>query len=229
MRGVELPRERLARHGVHALAEAELLALVLRTGSRGMSAPQLARQLLERFGSLAGLVRAGDAELLATPGLGRAKLGSLRAALELGARLARSELAPGTRLAGPDQVHRHLAPRLRPLRQELFLALLVDSRQRLIAEVEVSRGSLNQSLVHPREVFAPALRESAAAILLAHNHPSGDAEPSPEDHEVTRRLVRAGELLGVQVLDHLVIGGAGYTSFAERGWLVPHRPSRRKG
>jgi DNA repair protein RadC len=232
-RAAELPRERLARHGIHALSVAELLALVLRTGTRGQSASALAQRLLERFGSLAGLVRAGDAELLSTRGLGRAKLASLRAALELGPRLARSELAPGMRLAGPEQVHRHLESRLRPLRQELFLALLVDSRQRLIAEVEVSRGSLNQSLVHPREVFAPALRESAAAILVAHNHPSGDAEPSPEDHEVTRRLVRAGELLGVQVLDHLVIGGSGYTSFAQRGWLAgsgaPSLPAQRRG
>jgi DNA repair protein RadC len=229
----ELPRERLARHGIHALSASELLALVLRTGASGQSAGALAHRLLERFGSLEGIGRAGDAELLAMEGLGPAKLASLRASLELGVRLARSELVPGIRLAGPPQVYRHLAPRMRPLRQELFVALLVDSRERLIAEIEVSRGSLNQSLVHPREVFAPALRESAAAILVAHNHPSGDAEPSPEDHEVTRRLVRAGELLGVHVLDHLVIGGAGYTSFAERGWLAPDptppppRPARR--
>jgi DNA repair protein RadC len=231
---LERPRERLARHGTAALSAAELLALVLRTGGPGRTASALAQRLLERFGSLEGLLRAGDAELLQVAGLGPAKLASLRAALELGARLARSELSPGTRLARPDQAYRHLAPRLRPLRQELFLALLLDSRQRLIGEVEVSRGSLNQSLVHPREVFAPALRESAAAILVAHNHPSGDAEPSPEDHEVTRRLVRAGELLGVRVVDHLVIGGSGFTSFADRGWLDPgpgpgarHGPPRR--
>jgi DNA repair protein RadC len=109
---------------------------------------------------------------------------------------------------------------MRRYRQEVFVVLLLDSRHRLIGEVEVSRGSLNQSLVHPREVFAPALRESAAAILVLHNHPSGDPQPSREDHEVTRRLVRAGEILGIRVVDHLVIGGEEFTSFARSGQLL---------
>ena len=151
--------------------------------------------------------------------MGPAKIGSLRAAFEMGARLARAPLEPGLKLQSPEQVAAHFGARMRRYRQEVFVVLLLDSRHRLIGEVEVSRGSLNQSLVHPREVFAPALRESAAAILVLHNHPSGDPQPSREDHEVTRRLVRAGEILGIRVVDHLVLGGGEFTSFARTGQL----------
>jgi len=215
------PRERLLTGGPGALSLAELVALVLRTGAPGASSLDLAQALLQGFGSLDALVRAGDAELARLTGMGPAKIASLRAALELGARLCRTPLRPGARLAGPEQVVAHFGPRLRALRQEVFSVLLLDSRHRLIREVEVSRGSLNQSLVHPREVFAPAVREAAAAILVVHNHPSGDPRPSREDHEVTRRLARAGEVLGVPVLDHVVVATGGYTSFAESGWLSP--------
>lgn len=215
----ERPRERLQREGAEALALVELLALLIRTGARGRGALQLAHALVERFGSLDALARAGDAELGAVPGMGPAKTASLRAAFELGGRLARAPLEPGLRLHSPEQVAAHFGARMRRYRQEVFVVLLLDSRHRLIGEVEVSRGSLNQSLVHPREVFAPALRESAAAILVLHNHPSGDPQPSREDHEVTRRLVRAGEILGIRVVDHLVLGGESFTSFARTGQL----------
>jgi DNA repair protein RadC len=213
------PRERLWSEGVEALSAVELLALVLRTGARGLPVVELARELLEGFGSLERLARAGDAELAALSGLGPAKIAAVRAALELGARATRAPLRAGERLLGPEQVFAHLGARLGGLRQERFLALLLDSRHRVIREVEVSRGSLDQSLVHPREVFGPALRESAAALVVAHNHPSGDPEPSPEDREVTCRLVSAGQILGVSLLDHVVLGGQGYVSFARRGWL----------
>jgi DNA repair protein RadC len=215
----EQPRERLWAEGVEALSACELLALVLRTGAPGQPVLELARGLWERFGSLERLARAGDAELAALGGMGPAKTAALRAALELGARAARAPLRAGERLVGPEQVFAHLAPRMIGLRQERFLALLLDSRQRVIREVEVSRGSLDQSLVHPREVFGPALREAAAALVVAHNHPSGDPEPSAEDREVTSRLASAGQILGVALLDHVVVGGAGYVSFARRGWL----------
>jgi len=211
----ERPRERLRARGADALASEELIALLLGTGTRGRTALELARALLARFGTLEALARAGDAELATEDGLGPAKIGALRAAFELGTRRASEPLRPGARLESPAQVFAHLAPRLRALRQEVFLVLLVDSRQRLIRELEVSRGSLNQSLVHPREVFAPALREAAAAILVVHNHPSGDPEPSPEDLEVTRRLYRAGELLGIRLLDHVVIAARGYRSLSQ--------------
>ncbi len=215
----ERPRERLRLEGAERLSLAELLALVLRTGAPGQSALAVAGALVRGFETLDGIARAGDAELLAVPGLGRAKLAALRAALELGARHACSPLRPGTRLDSPERVFEHFRPRLRRLRQEVFFALLLDSRHRLIREVEVSRGSLNQSLVHPREVFSPALRESAAALVVVHNHPSGDPEPSREDAEVTRRLAQAGDILGVRLVDHLVIGADDFRSFARMGLL----------
>ena len=218
--GSERPRERLEREGPESLALVELLALVLQTGAPGSGALRLAHALLERFGSLDALARAGTAELRAVRGLGPAKICSLRAAFEIGSRLLRTPVAPGEKLHSPEQVAAHFGARMRRYRQEVFVVLLLDSRHRLIGEVEVSRGSLNQSLVHPREVFAPALRESAAAILVVHNHPSGDPQPSREDHEVTQRLVRAGEILGIRVVDHLVIGGLEFTSFARTGQLV---------
>jgi len=211
----ELPRERLVRVGAAALSLTELLALVLRTPGAGP--PALG--LMERFGSLDRVARAGDAELAAVAGMGPVRIAALRASLELGARRAGAPLRPGVRLSSPEQVFGHYGARLRGERQERFLALLLDTRQRMIGEVEVSRGSLNQSLVHPREVFAPALREAAAALLVVHNHPSGDPEPSREDHEVTRRLARAGEIRGVRLLDHVVIGATSFASFARSGWL----------
>jgi DNA repair protein RadC len=217
----ELPRERLCREGASVLLPEELLALVLRTGVRGADALSLARALLARFGSLDRLALAGDAELGRVAGLGPAKIASLRAALELGLRLAHSPLERGDRIHSPEQVFAHLGARLRRVRQEVFYALLLDSRHRLIRAVEVSRGSLNQSLVHPREVFAPAFREAAAAIIVVHNHPSGDPHPSREDREVTRRLAEAGQLLGIPLLDHVVVAGQGWASFAREGWLEP--------
>lgn len=218
------PRERLRQEGADALSRVELLALVLRTGSRGLSALALAERLLARFRTLDGLRRAGAAELMAEPGMGRAKFAALQAALELARRAGEDELSLGERLDAPEQVYRYLGDRLGPLRQERFIVLLLDSRRRLLGEVEVSRGSLTQSLVHPREVFAPALREAAASILVVHNHPSGDPEPSREDREVTRRLEQAGQILGVQLIDHVVIGRQGFASFAERGWMSPQVP-----
>jgi DNA repair protein RadC len=217
----ERPRERLRREGAQALSTSELLALILGSGSAAAPAARTAADLLERFGTLEGLERAGDAGLAGSPGMGPAKIAALRAAFEIGSRLARGPLRIGERLSSPEQVYEHFGVRLRRCRQERFLTLLVDTRHRLVAEVEVSRGSLNQSLVHPREVFAPAVRESAAAVLALHNHPSGDPLPSREDHEVTRRLAEAGEILGIRLLDHVVIGGDRFVSFAREGWLSP--------
>jgi DNA repair protein RadC len=225
----ERPRERLHASGAEALSAVELIALVLRVGARGSPSLRLAADLFARFGSLERLSRAGDAELACVAGMGPAKIASLRAAFELGGRLARQPIETGERLHSPKQVFAHFGARLRRLRQETFFVLLLDSRHRLLRAVEVSRGSLNQSLVHPREVFAPALREAAAAILVLHNHPSGDPLPSREDHEVTRRLSEAGALLGIPLLDHVVIGADAYTSFAERGWLAPKdEPARSR-
>ena len=214
------PRERLQDCGAGVLSDVELLALVLRTGTHGTPSSTLAMELLTRFGTLRRLASAGDAELLAVSGIGPTKLAALRASFEVGCRLVQEPLSLGTRIRSPAHVHAHFGPRVQGLVQEVFYVLLLDSRHRVLRSVEVSRGSLNQSLVHPREVFAPALRESAAAILVIHNHPSGDPMPSREDHEVTRRLADAGELLGIPLLDHIIVAAGGFTSFADRGWLT---------
>ena len=223
----EGPRERLFREGPEALSGVELIAVLLRTGVRGRSALRLSEELLRHFGSLEALARAGDSQIRGAVGIGPAKLAGLRAAFELGARLAREPLRVGVKISSPEQVAAHFGPRMRAYRQEVFVVLMLDARHRVIGDVEVHRGSLDQSLVHPREVFAPALRESAAAILVLHNHPSGDPTPSEEDREVTRRLVQAGRILGVRVVDHVVIGAGEHRSFAQAGWLEPQAGATR--
>jgi DNA repair protein RadC len=211
------PRERLESLGAEALSDVELLALLLRTGDRQADALGVARDLLARTGGLHGLARAEPHALVGARGIGPAKSATLRAALELGRRLAAGRLRPGSPIRSAEDVHRHLHPRLRHLPHELFLVLLLDGRHRLIRHEVVSQGTLTASLVHPREVFRPALREPAAALVLVHNHPSGDPTPSAEDREVTQRLARAGEILGVRVLDHVVVAERGYCSMREEG------------
>jgi DNA repair protein RadC len=214
---IDRPRERLDAVGPEGLSDAELLALLLRTGGRGADALAVASTLLQRCGGLLGLARASRRELSAAAGVGPAKQATLRAAFELGRRLAAGRLAPGTALRGPADVFRHFHPTLRDAPHERFLVVLLDGRHRLLRHELVSQGTLTASLVHPREVFRPALRESAAALVLVHNHPSGDPAPSAEDREVTARLVRAGELLGIPVIDHVVVAERGYTSLREIG------------
>lgn len=213
------PRERLEALGPEALSDAELVALLLRTGTHGRDALVLAAELLDRHGGLQGLARAGVAGRRTPPGLGPAKLATLRACVELGRRLAAGRLHAGDPIRGPADVHRHFHPHLRHVPQERFLVLLLDGRQRLIRHEIVSQGTLTASLVHPREVFRPALREAAAALILVHNHPSGDPTPSGEDRDVTTRLAQAGEILGVHVLDHVVVAERGYRSLREEGLL----------
>jgi DNA repair protein RadC len=226
---IDRPRERLDAVGPEALSDAELTALLLRTGGRGADALAVASRLLERHGGILGLARASRRELASAAGVGPAKQATLRAAFELGRRLAAGRLAPGTALRGPADVFRHFHPTLRDATHERFLVVLLDGRHRLLRHELVSQGTLTASLVHPREVFRPALRESAAALVLVHNHPSGDPAPSAEDREVTARLVRAGELLGVPVIDHVVVAERGYTSLRETGlgdatpWPTPSR------
>jgi DNA repair protein RadC len=217
------PRERLFARGAEALAPAELIALLLGTGTAGESALALATRLLARAGSLRALSRRGAHELLSERGLGEARAARLVAACELARRLARSQAMRGATIRGGGDVHRLLAPKLRDLRKEVFIALLLDGKHRVMREERVSEGSLTASLVHPREVFAPAIRESAAAIVVAHNHPSGDPTPSREDVEVTRRLLEVSLLIGIELLDHVVIGDPGYVSLRERGLLAAWR------
>jgi len=213
------PRERLRSRGSAALSDAELLALVLRTGGHGADALELSLELLGRCGGLRGLSQAGRFRMGEVPWMGPAKVASLEAAFELGRRLATRRLRAGDSIRGPEDVHRHFHHRLRDARQERFLALLLDGRHRVLSEVVVSQGTLTASLVHPREVFRVAVREAAAALLLVHNHPSGDPSPSREDREVTQRLAEAGRVLGIKVIDHVVVAEQGYFSFREAGEL----------
>ena len=219
------PRERLATLGPEALSDAELLALLLRTGDRRADALSLATALLERHGGLAGLARAGGRELGTLSGVGPAKSATVSASLEIGRRLAARRLVAGTPIRGPEDVYRHFHPSLRFVPHERFLVLLLNGRHRLLRQEVISQGTLTASLVHPREVFRPALQEAAAALILVHNHPSGDPTPSPEDRQVTERLARAGEILGVRVLDHVVVAERGYCSLREQGLLPVAEPA----
>ena len=216
---VERPREKLLFRGEEVCSDGELLAALLREGIRGTSAPDLARGLLERFGGLAGLERARPGELLAEPGMGAGRAAAVAAAFALGRRAASIPWRPEAELRTARQVFEMFRGRLGALRKERFYALLLDGKNRCLREEFVSEGTLTASLVHPREVFGPAVREGAASLIVLHNHPSGDAQPSAEDREVTRRLREAGILLGIPLLDHLVIGRDGFFSFLDQGAL----------
>ena len=220
-RNTDRPRERLAAIGPASLSDAELLALVLRTGGRRADALRLASQLLEHCGGLAGLARAPARELRSLRGVGAAKSASVVAALEIGRRLASRRLREGDAIRGPAEVYQHFHAQLRDAPEEHFAVLLLDARHRVLRAVTVFKGTLTASLVHPREVFRVALKEAAAALVLVHNHPSGDPTPSREDVEVTGRLARAGEILGIPVLDHVVIAERGFASLREAGHLRP--------
>lgn len=211
------PRERLERLGPSSLSDVELVALVLRTGDRRGDASAQARALLACVGGLEGLVGASVRQLASVPGVGLAKAASLCAAAEMATRIRAEPLPIGKRIQSPYDVHRHFLPRLAGVRRESFHVLLLDGRHRLMDEEVVSVGTLTASLVHPREVFRKAIREAAAAVLLVHNHPSGDPSPSAEDREVTKRLRAAGTLVGVEVVDHVIVAEGGHYSFRESG------------
>jgi DNA repair protein RadC len=217
----ERPREKLLQQGPSALSEAELLALIIGSGNAAShcSALDLGRELLLEFKSLRLLADASCVELQRVKGVGPAKATCLKAALDLARRIKKENkpLENLTRFTTPSQVFEHLDYEFRDRRKEYFMALLLDGKNRIIKRVQISEGSLNQSIVHPREVFNMAVRDSAAAIILLHNHPTGDPTPSPEDLEVTRRLCEAGELMGIKVLDHIIIGDGEFYSFSERG------------
>lgn len=220
----ERPRERLLQDGPEVLSDAQLLAILLRIGRRHSSAVEVAMDLLRQLGGLQGLSNRSVEELCGTPGVGPAKAAQLKAAIELGKRVLAAPLSSGTKIASSADLFRHYYPLLRDLRHEVFKIVLLDAKHAIVREATVSEGSLTVSIVHPREVFNLAVRESAAAVIFVHNHPSGDPSPSEEDRVLTARLVAAGELLGIQVLDHLIVGDGRYTSFADNGWLARDRP-----
>ena len=215
------PREKLLSTSPAALSDSELLALILRSGhaGSGSTALDLSRLLLCRFGSLRAMTSAAADELCMVPGIGPAKAAEILALGELARRFTATPLSPGARFTNSREVFSHYHERLRDRKKEVFLSLLLDSKNCILREIQVSEGSLNASIVHPREVFQPVIRESAAAVLFVHNHPSGDPSPSSEDLDLTRRLCDAGALMGVRVLDHIIIGSGRYVSLADQGLM----------
>lgn len=215
----ERPREKLLARGASSLSDAELLAIFLGSGLRGRDAVQTARALLQAHGPLRQLLDRSAHELMQLPGLGPARACKLAAALELGQRHLASDLERGTTLTDPAAAGRYFAQRLRPQPHEVFAALFLDTRHRALAFEELFRGTIDSAQVHPREVVRRALAHNAAAVIVGHNHPSGNPEPSAADRAVTVRLQQALELVQVRLLDHFVVGDGTPVSMAAHGWL----------
>ncbi|HEY2806066.1 MAG TPA: DNA repair protein RadC [Gemmatimonadales bacterium] len=213
------PRERLYALGSAALTQAELLAILITTGRAGRTSLEVAGDLLAASGTLGGIARRQVAELAQTPGVGAAKAARIAAALELGRRLQEEGRGDRPRIRSPADVFRWFTPRMADLAAEEFHVLALDSQSAVLRDLLITRGILNSSLVHPREVFRGAIAEAAAGIIVAHNHPSGDPTPSADDRAVTRQLVEAGKIIDVPVYDHIIIGNGRYLSFAESGLL----------
>lgn len=215
----EGPRERLLLRGAASLSDAELLAVLLQTGYRNCNAVMLARELLDQFGGLMGMVRADASRLLACQGVGQAKYALLQASVELARRVALQELAGSDVLSSPGQTRRFLQHHLGGQAREVFSVIFLDSQHRIIRCEDLFLGTLDGAAVYPREVAVRALQYRAAAVIFAHNHPSGVAEPSPADRRITERLVAALGLLDIRVLDHVIVGMGCEFSFAEQGLL----------
>ena len=215
----ERPRERMTQYGAEALSHAELLAILLRVGTKRESAIQLAQRILNQAGGLRRLGELGMADLTEIKGIGPAKAIQLKAAIELGKRMAVARLDEPVVIRSPRDAAELLTEQLRYLQKEHFVCLFLNTKNHVISRETLSMGSLNASIVHPREVFRAANKCGSASIICAHNHPSGDPAPSPEDIALTRRLTEAGELIGIDVLDHLIIGDNGFISLKEKGLL----------
>jgi DNA repair protein RadC len=215
----ERPRERMMHYGAESLSQAELLAILLRTGAQSESAIHIAQRLLGITGGLRGLADLSIEELTTIKGIGPAKAVQLKAGIELGRRMANSRLTEPVIIRSPQDAAEILTEQLRYLQKEHFICLFLNTKNHVIAQETLSMGSLNASIVHPREVFRAAMKCSSAAIICAHNHPSGDPTPSPEDIALTSRLMQAGEIVGIDVLDHLVIGDSSYVSLKEKGYM----------
>lgn len=215
----ERPREKLVSRGPQSLSDAELLAIFLRTGIRGKTAVDIARTLLTQFGSLRALLTASREDVCREAGLGEAKYVMLQAAVEVGRRHLAEKLQRGAALESADDTRRYLQAQLRDRQHEVFCCLFLDNRHRVIAFEELFRGTLNGAAVYPREVIKRAMQHNAAAIILVHNHPSGVAEPSPQDELLTQKLKDTVETLDIRLLDHFIVGDGEVVSFSERGML----------
>ncbi|WP_067933005.1 RadC family protein [Alicyclobacillus kakegawensis] len=214
----DTPRERLLRCGAQALRNDELLAIILQTGSRSVPVQELARRVIQSVGGLYGLLDCEVQELVSVPGIGTAKALQIAAAVEMGRRIVRRPSADRLRIRSAEDAAEYVMDRMRYLKKEHFITLHLDTKHCVIAEELISMGSLDASIVHPREIFKSAVKRSASAILCIHNHPSGDPQPSPEDIAVTRRLCEAGRLLGIDVLDHIVVGDGRFVSLRAQGY-----------
>jgi len=215
----DMPRERLLHHGARALSTTELISLLIGHGTAGRSAADIARNVLERFPSLTDLAARDVSELQSINGMGAAKAATVCAALELAQRIQAEPFTTRPVITSPAILARLMTPRLRHQRTESFHVLLMNTANQVLRDVTVSEGSLNSVLIHPREVFRLAIAENAAAVILVHNHPSGNTEPSKEDLSITRQLVDAGRIVDIRVLDHVIIGGDEFTSLAERNLM----------
>jgi DNA repair protein RadC len=211
------PRERLMTAGADRLGEAELLAILLRVGVAGQSAVHLGQHLLERFGGLAGIHRAPFEELVAVKGVGQAKAAQIKAAIELGRRLQQSKPEEQVTISNPAQAADLVKYDMQALDHEVLRVILMDTRNQVLEVQEVYRGSVNTAQVRAADVFKAAVRKNATALIVVHNHPSGDPTPSPDDVAVTRELIKAGEMIDVKVLDHIIIGRGRHVSMKERG------------
>jgi DNA repair protein RadC len=215
----ERPRERLLQFGSHTLTDAELLGILLGKGMKRKTAIDLARELLDQYESLPRLFSRSPSELMKVKGIGLAKAAILCAAFELVRRIQSRKGEAQVSFKRSSDVASHFLPLMRDLRKEVFKVLLLNRANRLIREVSISEGTLDASIVHPRDVFREALLEPASGVILIHNHPSGNSNPSEEDLRITKQLVEAGRLLGINVYDHLILAGDSYVSFADQGLL----------
>ena len=216
----ERPRERLAKLGEKNLTDAELLAIIIRSGIPDVSAVEVARNLLVKFGGFRALAECSPAQLTQIPAIGEAKAASVKAAFEIARRFgSRPEAAKPGAFLNPQAVFERYKMKLGREKRETFVVMLLDAKNRLIRDVTVSQGSLTQSIVHPREAFEPAIRNSAASVIFVHNHPSGDTTASREDVEITKRLKQTGDVIGIRVLDHVIVSEDGFTSLANEGLL----------
>lgn len=215
----DLPRERLVHHGPQALRNDELLAIIMQSGNKNDTVYSLSRRVLESVGGLYGLLEATVEELVNLPGIGVAKALQIAASIELGRRVVNKPVDKKTQIRSADDAAEYVMDRMRHLKKEHFVTLHLDTKHRIIGEEVSSVGSLDASIVHPREVFKLAVKRSASAILCLHNHPSGDPSPSLEDIAVTKRLHEAGRILGIDVLDHIVVGDGKFVSLKASGHL----------
>ncbi|MCD6093279.1 MAG: DNA repair protein RadC [Candidatus Omnitrophica bacterium] len=215
----ERPRERLIKFGADKLSDTELLAILLRVGSSGQSAVDMARELIKRFGSFRNIDTKNVTELKKIKGLGTAKIAQIKAAIEIGKRFLKEKSLSKIKIKTSKDIVDYFMPYMRDAKKEVFKAILLDGKNKIIKDVTISEGTLNKGIVHPREVIKEAITESASALILLHNHPSGEPEPSQEDIGITNRLISACEVVGIRVLDHVILGDNKYYSFYNEGLI----------